>query len=249
MIKEKRFEYIIASLKENGEISYGTMAAELKVSEDTIRRDIDYLHQHGLLTKVRGGAIKVDKNPLSFSDREEVQYSEKEKIGLKVQGLLKKGMTIFMDGGTTVCSIATNFPLDSAFRIITNNQALVPIISRFKDIELIVLGGVYNRDAQTNVGAQTCKDAEGFVVDIYLMGTCAISREFGITAAIREDGAVKQAMLKGAKKVIVVSNSKKIGTNEVFRVCDLSDIDVVVTELPKDDPQLDPIRYTDLKII
>lgn len=249
MIKEKRFEHIIGSLKNTGEVSYGSMSDDLQVSEDTIRRDIDYLHKHGLLMKVRGGAIALNKNPLSFSDRTEFQHSEKEKIGLKAQGLLKKGMTLFMDGGTTVCSVAAHFPLDSSFRIITNNLALVPIISHFKDIELIVLGGTYNRDSQTNVGAQTCMDAQGYVVDLYLMGTCAISKEFGVTAAIREDGAVKRAMLTGAKKVALLSNSKKLATDEVFRVCDLSAIDMVVTELSTDNMLLDSIRYTGLKII
>lgn len=249
MIKEKRFEHIISSLKKLGSVTYAELSADLSVSEDTIRRDIDYLHENGLLSKVRGGAISRSKNPLSFQDRSNFKSTEKEIIALKVQPLLKDGMTIFMDGGTTICTVAEYFPTNISLRIITNNMAVVPLLSKFRDIELIVLGGNYNKDSQTNIGARTTIEAAEFVVDLYLMGTCAICKDFGITASIREDGAVKKAMLKGAKKVVVLSNSQKAGTNEPFVVCNLNEIDVIVTELPSDDPKLDELRFKNLKII
>lgn len=249
MIKEKRFEHIISSLKNTGTVTYSGMSEDLLVSEDTIRRDIDYLHENGLLLKVRGGAISRNKNPLSFQDRTTFQSPEKEVIGMKVQSLLKAGMTVFMDGGTTVCAVAECFPTNASLKIITNNMALVPLLGRFKNIEAIVLGGNYDKDTQTNMGARTCDEAAEFVVDLYLMGTCAISKDFGITASVREDGAVKKAMLKGSKTVVVLSNSKKTGTNEPFIVCDLKQIDILVTELLSDDPKLDELRFKNLKII
>jgi len=249
MIREKRFEHIISSLKNTGTVTYSRMSEDLSVSEDTIRRDIDYLHENGLLSKVRGGAISRDKNPLSFQDRADFQSTEKEVIGMKVQSLLKPGMSVFMDGGTTICAVAECLPANASLRIITNNIALVPLLAQFKNIEVIVLGGNYNRDTQTNTGARTCNEAAEFVVDLYLMGTCAISKNFGITSAIREDGAVKKAMLKGSKTVAVLSNSNKIGASEPFVVCRLDGINVLVTELPSDHPKLDELRFKNLKII
>ncbi|MET4141211.1 DeoR/GlpR family DNA-binding transcription regulator [Pedobacter sp. UYP1] len=249
MIKEKRFEHIISRLKNTGTVTYSQMSVDLSVSEDTIRRDIDYLDENGLLSKVRGGAISRDKNPLSFQDRADFQSTEKEIIGMKVQPLLKAGMSIFMDGGTTVCAVAECLPTNASLRVITNNIALVPLLAQFRNIEVIVLGGNYNRDTQTNTGARTCDEAAEFVVDLYLMGTCAISKDFGITSAIREDGAVKKAMLKGSKMVVVLSNSKKVGTNEPFVVCGLQEINVLVTELPSDDSKLDELRFKKLKIV
>lgn len=249
MIREKRFEHIISSLKDTEMVTYGRLSADLSVSEDTIRRDIDYLHENGLLSKVRGGAISRAKNPLSFQDRTNFKATEKELIGMKAQSLLKPGMTVFMDGGTTVCAVVECLPTNASLRVITNNIALVPLLGRFRNIEVIVLGGNYDRDAQTNTGARTCAEAAEFVVDLYLMGTCAISKDFGITSAIREDGAVKKVMLKGSKTVAVLSNSKKTGTNEPFVVCGLDQINILVTELPSDDSKLDELRFKNLKII
>lgn len=249
MIREKRFEHIISSLKDTGTVTYSEMSAELSVSEDTIRRDIDYLDENGLLSKVRGGAILRERNPLSFQDRTDFHSTEKEVIAMKVQSLLKAGMSIFIDGGTTVCKVAECLPIHISLKVITNNLALIPFLARFGNIEVIVLGGNYDRDTQTNTGAKTCDEATDFVVDLYLMGTCAISKDFGITSAIREDAAVKKAMLKGSKMVAVLSNSKKIGTNEPFVVCGLEKINVLVTELPSNDPKLDELRFKNIKII
>lgn len=249
MIKEERFKLILNSLNETGSITYADMSLKLAISEDTVRRDIDILHQNGLLSKVRGGAIPRNKNPLAFQDRMDHNTAEKEIIGFKVQPLLKKGMTIFMDGGTTICAVAERFAPDASFRVITNNLALIPILANFKNIQIIILGGAYNKDTQTNVGAKTCEDAEQFVADIYLMGTCAISREFGVTTPIQEDGMVKRSMLKGAKKVIVLSNSKKIGEQEFFKICDLDKISTLVSELPSDAAQLDEVRFLNLKMM
>ncbi|RFS19236.1 DeoR/GlpR transcriptional regulator [Chitinophaga silvatica] len=249
MIREKRFKHIISSLKDTGAVTYSSLSADLSVSEDTIRRDIDYLHENGLLSKVRGGAISRDKTPLTFQDRTDFLSKEKEIIGMKVQPLLKLGMSVFMDGGTTICAVAEWLPANASLRIITNNMALVPLLGKFPNINVIVLGGNYDKDTQTNIGARTCEEAAEFVVDLYLMGTCAISKDYGITAAIREDGAVKKAMLKGAKKVVVLGNSAKIGATEPFVVCGLDAIKVLVTELPSDDPKLDELRFKNLKII
>lgn len=249
MIREKRFEHIISSLKSTGTVTYSGLSADLSVSEDTIRRDIDYLYENGLLSKVRGGAISRDKNPLSFQDRTDFQATEKEIIGMKVQPLLKAGMSVFMDGGTTICAVAECLPANASIRVITNNIALVPLLGQFNHIEVVVLGGNYDKDSQTNTGARTCEEASEFVADLYLMGTCAISKDFGITAAIREDGAVKKAMLKAAKTTVVLSSSKKIGSNEPFVVCGLEQVQVLVTDLPSDDAKLDELRFKNLKII
>src|SRR5450432_4300487 len=130
MLKEERFSHILTLIKKKGKANYESLAGELNVSEDTIRRDIETLHNNGLLLKVRGGAITISKNPLSFQDRSSYLAKEKELIALKAQQLIKKGQTIFMDGGSTNCAIASFLPSDSCFRLVTNNMALVPIISK-----------------------------------------------------------------------------------------------------------------------
>ena len=230
-------------------VTYVDMGQDLNVSADTIRRDIDILHKNGLVSKVKGGAIARNKNPLTFQDRTTYELEEKDVIARKVQPLLRDGMTIFMDGGTTLCAAARHFTEEISMRVITNNMAVIPILRNFKNIDLIILGGSYNKDTETNIGVKTCEDVRQYVADLYLMGSCAISKANGITASNSLDGEVKKFMLKAAREVIVLVNSGKVGTNEHFRVCDLDQVDAIVTELPSDDPRLETLRYLDLTII
>jgi DeoR/GlpR family transcriptional regulator of sugar metabolism len=249
MIKEKRFEFILSCLNEKDMIAYLDLSKRLSVSEDTIRRDIDYLHKNGLLSKVKGGAIAREKNPLNFQQRLGHRTSEKEIIGRKAQQLLKDGMTIFMDGGSTMCAVAEQFFESLSLKVITNNMALVPILSGFKNIEVFILGGAYNKETETNVGSKTCEDANQYVVDLYFMGSCAVSKDFGVTSNEENDGATKKSMMKGSKKVILLANSQKIETNEFFSVCALDGLDIIITELLSNDPALNSLRYQNIRII
>ena len=95
MLKEERFNHILKVIKKKGKVFYETLSEDLDISEDTVRRDIESLHNNGLLCKVRGGAISISNNPLSFQDRTHYLAKEKELIALKSQQLIKKGQTIF----------------------------------------------------------------------------------------------------------------------------------------------------------
>ena len=242
MGKEERYELILKVLENDGRAGYDDLAIKLGVSSDTVRRDIEQLNKMGLLSKIRGGAAVRSILPFAFQDRAREFNEGKNVIALKVQQLIKSGQTIFMDGGTTNCAVATHFPVDVNIRVITNNIALLPILSRFPKIEIIVLGGVYFRELEVNAGQLTCDNIAQYVADLYLMGACGVDDTMGITASLREDGEAKQAMRRAARKTVVLGSQKKLGIVEFFKVADLSEVDVLVTELPSTHHLLNPYR-------
>ena len=249
MLKEERFGHILSSLKKKGKVSFEDLSRELKVSEDTIRRDIESLNGNGLLVKVRGGAISQSRNPLNFQDRTGYFSEEKNIIGLKAQQLIKDGQTVFMDGGTTICSIARNLPANSSFRLITNNTALIPIVARLPKVTLVLLGGVYDRKLEVNTGGQTCSEINKYVADLYFMGTCAVQKDFGITAVYQPDGEIKQAMKNNAIKTYALGTSTKLNSTEHYKVCNIDEIQGLITDLSADDPKLDSYRNSGLQLI
>ena len=249
MLKEERFNHILTILKKKGKVNYESLSGDLNVSEDTVRRDIESLHNNGLLLKVRGGAMSLSKNPLSFKDRTKYLSEEKDVIALKAQQLIRNGQTIFMDGGSTICAVASHLPANASFRLVTNNMALIPIISRFKSIELIILGGIYDRETATNTGVQTCSEAARYIADLYLMGTCALQKDFGITAVFQADGEVKRSMLKNAVKTYALGNYAIFNSMAHFKVCELNEISGLITELATDDRKLDEFRNLGLRLM
>ncbi len=249
MLKEERFDIILKELKISNKVFLEELALKLDVSEDTVRRDISILHKAGLLNKVRGGAIRVNLNPLAFSERTDFFTDSKKVIALKAKQTLDNARTIFMDGGTTVLAVASALPLDSNLRIVTNNMALFPILSNHKNIELIVLGGTYNSVSNTTTGTQTCWEIQRYQADVYIMGICSIDSRNGISAPILEEGETKKAFIKSANKTVVLGHQEKLETVDFFKVAPLSQVDTLITDLPSDSKLLDNFRGPDLEII
>ncbi len=249
MLKEERYTHILTTIKKKGKVNLESLSSALSVSEDTIRRDIHSLHNNGLLLKVRGGAISLSKNPLSFQDRTHFLSEEKNIVGIKAQQFIKDGQTVFMDGGSTVCTVASRLPANARFRLVTNNMALIPIISKFKHIELILLGGMYDPETAVNTGGQTSTEAAKYIADLYLMGTCALHPIFGISAVFQADGEVKQIMLKNAVQTYALGNHANLNSTEYFKVCTLQEISGLITDLPTDDSRLDDFRNLGIQLI
>jgi DeoR/GlpR family transcriptional regulator of sugar metabolism len=248
MAKEERYELILKMLDTDGKVGYDDLAVKLDVSSDTVRRDIDQLNKMGLLSKIRRGAAIRSKLPFAFQDRTQEFIEGKNIIALKTQQMIKSGQTVFMDGGTTNCAVATHFSDNIDLRVVTNNLALLPILARFPKIEIIVLGGVYFRELEINAGQLTCDNAAQYVPDIYLMGACGVDSRMGITASLREDGEVKQAMRRSARKTVVLSDQQKLGIVEFFKVADISEVDTLVTDLPGTHSSLDAFRSLAIQI-
>jgi len=242
MLKEERFEVILKELQAKKVVKFEELAILLDISEDTVRRDIDFLHRNGLLSKARGGAMLREKDPLNFQDRKSFSTKEKDIIALKTQAFIKSGMTIFIDGGTTLMAVVNNMPLDIKLRIITNNLSLIPIVERFKNVEIVVLGGNYDYQLGISHGITTCND-------LYIMGTCAVDAKFGITAISISDGEAKKMMQKCAKKTIALANDSKLNYTEAFKVSDIQDIKVLITNLDSNSPDLDSFRNLGIQIV
>ncbi len=249
MLKEERFHFILECLNSEGRVSFEILARELGVSEDTIRRDIETLVKNGLMVKTRGGAIPPSKNPLSFRERSGLFSESKKRIALKAHQLVTQAKTLYLDGGSTVLAIAATIPIDAKIRIITNNIALPGVLSNHAGVELIVLGGNYNSDTQTTLGIQTCLEVQKYLADLFLMGTCAIDPQFGVTAQVAEDGEVKKAMILSSKRTLSLVNNEKLNTTEFFSVTSLKGIDGIITDLESDDRRLDGYRFSGLEII
>jgi len=249
MLKEERFHTILKRLEKDGKCTYETFASILTVSVDTVRRDIDLLYRNGLLTKVRGGAILRSKDPMSFQERTSVATDAKDIIGRKAQRFIQDGLTIFMDGSTTVDAITHHFPLDISLRVITNHPDLTSMVKKYKNIELIILGGTYHADTATTAGVDTCADAAKYIADVYFMGNCAVDSKLGTSAVFRADAEVKQTMIKSSKKIIALADQSKLGRTETFKVADMDKIDVLITDVASNDTKLEDFRNLGLQLV
>jgi len=235
MLREERLDFILRKLQTDHKVLQTELSNDLQVSEDTVRRDLDSLAQNGLLIKVRGGAIPHSPNPYPFKERLQYHEDDKKNMARKALSLLHNGQTVILDGGTSTLTLVKLFPPHLQLTVVTNSVPIVAQLIEHPGVQVIFTGGRVNKDSQTSGGLNTIRTIQNLRADLCFLGVCSLHPDAGVTGLDYEEAEVKSAMVKAANKVVALATSDKMGTGETYKVCEITDIDTIVT----DDPSLE----------
>jgi DeoR/GlpR family transcriptional regulator of sugar metabolism len=251
MLKEERLDFILQKLKADQVVKLGDLSLSLNVSEDTIRRDIETLDRNGLCSKVRGGAIPHSPNMKAHSFKERVNASEEQKtiIAQKAISLIYPGATILLDGGTTTFKLAGLLPTNIPLTVITNSIPVANALMEHSMVEVILAGGRIFKSSQVTMGIETIRLLEKVRVDILFTGICSLHLGLGVTAPDFDEAEAKRIMVQSANKVVAITTHDKIGTAESFKVCNLQDVDTIITEISNKDESFRPYRELGIHIM
>lgn len=247
MKKEERQNVILEYLSKEHRVTLLELSEYLKVSEDTVRRDVKELSDQGLLKAVRGGAVAPSPIPLHFRNREKHDLENKKIIAEKAISFLKDGQVVFIDGGTTSLALVASFPYDLKITVITNSFPVAVLIEDLPNVELIFAGGKMCKTSFATGSIETIDFFRNFRADVCILGVCSIHHERGITGIIYDDSQIKKNMIQNSNSVIALSSIEKIGTAEAYFVCPIKDINILVTNISPEDEPLKP--YKDAGII
>lgn len=248
MLKEERLNFILQKLTTNQKVRLDELSADLKVSADTIRRDVALLSRNGLLMKVRGGAIPHSPNAHSFKERIHISENNKQIIAQKALAFIKPKQTILLDGGTTTFTLASLLPRDIELTVITNNIPIAALLTDHPRINIILTGGKVFKDSQVTLGTETIRLLQQLRVEIYFIGVCSLHYEIGVSATDYEEAEVKRAMVQAANRVIAVSTKDKIGTAESYKVCEITALESIITESSCEDDLFKPYKTLGIQI-
>ena len=248
IMKEERQRTILDKINKDQRINLLDLSQLMQVSYDSIRRDVIELEDKGFLKKVHGGAVA--NSYLSFKAAQGLGVANQEVIQLtkKVHKLIENKRIILMDGGTTNFHIAEQLPKHLAITIITNSLPLATVLNEHEKIETILLGGAYFQRYQITLGGETIRQVEQFRPDLYLMGFNGIDPKCGLTIRHYEESILKQKMMRVSNEVAVCSIQEKFTTIENYKVCDIHEIDTLVTSLKSNDELLEPFKTTKVRI-
>jgi len=247
MLKEERLGFIVDQLKSNPSVKLAQLSEALKVSEYTIRRDIESLAKNGLLTKVRGGAIPHSPNAFRFTDRIHASEQEKLIITQKALQLIQPGNTVLLDGGTTTYALAglLNMPLT----IITNNVPVAALLAGRHDMEVIITGGRILSDSLVTAGSSAIDTLRQSHVNICFLGVCSLHHEIGVSSIDYFECEMKRAMVNCSDKIVALTGYDKIGTAETYKICGIDSLDTIVTEVDAADEIFEPYRKRNIQIL
>ena len=194
MLKEQRFEFITNWLKSHPVARLEELSLALRVSEDTIRRDIDWLAANELCQKVRGGAMAFAPSGGAepFKNRMHTSESQKKVICQKALPLILPGQTIILDGGTTTFMLAAMLPVSLPVTIITTSFPVAHALLDHPLANIIFAGGKVFKSSQVTVGQPAIDLLRQMRADICFMGVCSLHPVHGMTNAYFEETEVKK---------------------------------------------------------
>ncbi|MEZ7505345.1 DeoR/GlpR family DNA-binding transcription regulator [Flavobacterium sp. Arc2] len=249
MLKAERRNYIMNKLAEEQRVSTVELAELLAVSEDTIRRDLNKLHERGLLEKVYGGAIPIADKPRNVFDIVISNETQKNEIGHKALSLLHDGQVIIMSGGTTNLVFSKLIPPLLSATIYTYSLPIAMQLSQYPDIDLIFIGGKIQKNAMVTIGMDVLKVLSKIKADICFMGVSSISAKQGLTEKGYEVSIVKKAMLEASDKVILMLTAEKLNRKMPHVVCEISSLSTMITDLNPEDEVLEEYRKAGVTIL
>jgi DeoR family transcriptional regulator, fructose operon transcriptional repressor len=237
MYAEERRQLMVERARSEGRLDVAALAAELEVTAETVRRDLTTLERHGLLRRVHGGAIPIER--LSFEPeltaRDAVMQAEKERIAKAAIDELPDEGAILLDAGTTTARLAEILPLDREFTVVTNALPIAMMLSGRANITLLIVGGRVRGRTLAAVDEWALGRLRDTYVDLAFVGANGVSVERGLTTPDTAEAAVKRAMIASARRTVVLADHTKIGNDQFARFGDLDDVDVLITDSGLDD--------------
>lgn len=228
--KTARQKYLIDILSEKGQVTISELVDKLQVSADTLRRDLSDLEKQGLAQKNHGGAIALNLSIMNRQNRNTLLADTKQRIGKMVAEKIPGGSTLFLDAGSTVLAVAAW--IQGPMTVITTSLDIAQHFSDRADIELILLGGKWDRQQRLFAGSATVSLLERYRADIAILGACALHADLGLSASQEADAEVKRAMLAASAEHWLVADHLKLNHCEPWLVAGLADIHQLFLDRP-----------------
>ncbi|HXV30624.1 MAG TPA: DeoR/GlpR family DNA-binding transcription regulator, partial [Sinorhizobium sp.] len=191
------------------------------VSEDTIRRDLREMAAAGLCERVYGGALPLAPDAGPLSERVSLGLERKAALAMATVGFIERGMTVFLDAGSTNLAIARAIAPDLAATIVTNTPLIAAALMEKPGLDLILIGGTLDRAVGAAVGARARRDADLLRPDLCILGTCGADAEAGLTAIHFEDAEFKRLIASKSRSVLAAATTDKLGTAAPHAVIDI----------------------------
>jgi DeoR family transcriptional regulator, fructose operon transcriptional repressor len=226
------------------------LAKFVGASVSSVRRDVSILEAKGIIRRTHGGARLIAQprsDEFIFAARDTRQAAEKEAIGKACAGLVKPSSSLILDAGSTVYHVARHLEPKQP-QIITNSLPVANFFSSSSQVETVVTGGVIYPRLCVLVGPLAVKAFHGLNADLAVMSSSGITTE-GITNSHALLIDIQLAMIKAAEKVIFCLDHTKFGRRSMAFLCDLSEIDIIVTDSHTPAGMVTAIRRAGPKVV
>lgn len=237
MLAIERRNKILAILQKESRVVVSDLSLQFKVTEETIRRDLEKLEKEGLAKKTYGGAI-LNENlnvDLPYTVRKKANVSNKQEIAEIISSMIDDGDHIMMDASSTAVFVAKHLKGKKNLTLITNSIEILLELSDVAGWKVLSTGGALKEGSLSLVGYQAEKMINTFHVDKTIISCKGVDIDKGITDSNEMDAQIKKLMLDAANVKILAIDNSKFDKISFTNIGELADIDILVTDSEPDE--------------
>ncbi|MBB3052558.1 DeoR family fructose operon transcriptional repressor [Prauserella isguenensis] len=251
MYGAERQQLLAQQVRTAGRIDVTVTSEELGVAPETIRRDLAALERQGLVRRVYGGAILLERSHSepAVGDRDRTRSQEKDRIARAALDLLPQRGTVLFDAGTTSSRLAALVPQGRDLTIVTNSLPIASQLATRSDVGVHMLGGRIRGTTLAAVESWALDVLAGLTVDVGFFGTNGFSAARGCTTPDTAESAVKAAMVGACRRRVLLSDHSKYGDDQFARFATLGEIDVVVTDSGLDERAVAELNEAAIEVV
>lgn len=234
MLAAERRDHLLETLRRDGKIVAKAAAAELGLSEDSIRRDLRELAAEGLCQRVYGGALPVSPALADYDGRQRVAVAGKQLVAAAAVRLIDSGSTVILDGGTTALAVVSALPPALRCTVITHSPTVAAALVQHPGVEVFILGGRLFKHSAVASGAAAVEAAQQVSADVFFLGVTGIHPDAGLTTGDADEAAMKRVLAGRAAETYVLGSSEKVGAASPYRVIGFDATAGVITDAASD---------------
>ncbi|SFO00444.1 transcriptional regulator, DeoR family [Algoriphagus ornithinivorans] len=232
MTQAERHRFILEELDKAGFVTVSDLAKAMDVTMVTVRKDLKVLEDKGLLYRSHGSATSVSPyvSDRSVQVKKLEQVEEKSKIAEKALAYIEDQEAIIIGSGTTVVALAQAIPRNKPLTVLTAAMNVTLALIDMQDVELVQLGGVVRKSSSSVVGHYAEEMLQSFACSKLFLSVDGISLEHGLTTSNMMEAHLNAQMIRSVQKTIILADSRKFGRKGFGKICELEDIDVIITD-------------------
>lgn len=243
-LTQDRRDFIEKKLDVEGSVRVCELTELFAVSSETIRKDFIYLERKGVAKKTYGGAVSSNTayEP-SFKEKSVKNLDEKTRIASQALERIENGMSLILDGGSTVYALARALAIKKDLTVFTNGLKAAQILDEF-GITTYVLGGMIRHNSNAIVGGWAMQNLSEIRVDMSILGTSGFFDRHGPCVENFYEADLKRAMIRAGNQVLVLGDADKSTTQAVIEFAKWHEIDEYITDTRIDSAIVETIRQS-----
>ncbi|WP_030901987.1 DeoR/GlpR family DNA-binding transcription regulator [Streptomyces sp. NRRL F-5126] len=243
LLAEQRRALILDEVRRRGGVRVNELTRTLRVSDMTVRRDLDILARQGAVAKVHGGAVPVadaSAHEPGFEAKSALELSAKEDIARAAAEFVAAGSAIALSGGTTTYALAQRLVDVADLTVVTNSvrvadvfhaaQPASPSGGHRQGAATVVLTGGVRTPSDSLVGPVADQAIRSLHFDVLFLGVHGISVEAGLSTPNLAEAETNRHFVQAARQVVVVADHTKWGTVGLSSFATLDQVDTLVTD-------------------